>query len=131
MRPMGLHERGLVAPTVSLASLLAGEADQIGGDSTFTLRDYAEAIAGSGFPGIVQAHPRLRYALLDTYIQRIIDRDIPEQGRGVRKPDTLARWLRAYAVASSTTTQAYRDVLSQRGCSTCRPPHCCRPPVRT
>jgi len=111
MRPMGLHERGAVSPTVSLARLLAGEGDQVGGHSAFTLRDYADAITGSGFPAIVAAHPRLRRGLLNAYVQRIIDRDIHERGRDVRRPDTLARWLRAYAAAASTTT-TYSRILA-------------------
>jgi predicted AAA+ superfamily ATPase len=73
--------------------------------------------------------------LLDGYLHRVIDRDFPEQGVVVRRPETLRRWLAAYAAASSTTTNysrildaatagegsqpaktttiAYRDMLSQ------------------
>ena len=84
MRPMGLHERGLVTPSVSLAALLSGMQDEVSGAASFALRDYAEAIVGSGFPGILGAAPRLRNGLLDAYLQRIIDRDLPEQGYEVR-----------------------------------------------
>nr|WP_306786888.1 DUF4143 domain-containing protein [Kocuria sp. cx-455] len=54
--------------------------------------------------------PRVRRAQLDSYIQRIIDRDLPEQGHVVRRPETLRRWLAAYAAAASTTT-AYSKIL--------------------
>lgn len=107
---MGLHERGQTEPTVSLAALLAGTAGKVGGTATYTLADYADAIVDSGFPGIMASPPRLRRALLDAYLRRIVDRDLPEQGYDVRRPETLRRWLAAYAAASSTTT-AYSRLL--------------------
>ena len=103
MRPMGLHERGLVSPTVSVAALLAGTAGAIEGKADFTVRDYADAITSSGLPGVMRSSPRLRRGLLDAYLQRVIDRDLPDLGFGVRRPQTLRRWLAAYAAASSTT----------------------------
>ena len=48
--------------------------------------------------------------MLDAYLQRIIDRDLPDAGFSVRRPETLRRWLNAYAAASSTTT-AYSRLL--------------------
>ncbi|GAB3251785.1 ATP-binding protein [Arthrobacter pigmenti] len=110
MRPMGLHERGGITPTVSLSALLTGTAQEIGGSASFALRDYADAIVDSGFPGIMNEAPRLRRSLLDAYVQRIVDRDLPDQGYYVRRPETLRRWLAAYAAASSTTT-AYSRLL--------------------
>lgn len=109
MRPMGLHERGVVAATVSLASLLDG-AGEVAGETCFGITDYADAIAGSGFPGIMTAAPGVRRRLLDAYLQRVIDRDLPDQGFDVRRPETLRRWMSAYAAASSTTT-AYSRLL--------------------
>lgn len=110
MRPMGLHERRLVVPTVSLSHLLAGGYDDIRGTTDLTVREYAEAIVASGFPGIMSTSGRVRSSLLDAYLLRVIDRDLPDQGYEVRRPDTLRRWLRAYAAASSTTT-AYSRLL--------------------
>lgn len=110
MRPMGLHERGLTAPSVSLSSMLNGEATSIEGHTPFSVRDYAEAISNSGFPGIMNTSARMRRRLLDAYLQRIIDRDLPELGYQVRRPETLRRWLAAYAAATSTTT-AYSRLL--------------------
>ena len=114
MRPMGLHERGTVSPTVSLKSLLAGEQDgrvgDIGGETSFSLGDYAEAIVSSGFPGIMTAPLRLQRSLLDAYLARVIDRDLPDLGYEVRRPEVLRRWLSAYAAASSSTT-AYSRLL--------------------
>nr|WP_240510525.1 DUF4143 domain-containing protein [Corynebacterium hadale] len=107
MRPMGLHERGITQPTVSFASLLRGAA-QPSGQSSFALPDYASAIAGSGFPAITQSPPRAQRAYLDSYLHRIIDRDVPEQGGPARSPVQLRAWLAAYAAATSTTTSYSR-----------------------
>lgn len=110
MRPMALHERGFSTPSVSLAALMGGTHGPVTGETAWILRDYVAAIVSSGFPGIHESPPRLRSAQLDAYTARIIDRDLPEQGLAVRRPETLLRWLRAYAAAASTTT-AYSRIL--------------------
>ncbi|MFE1082690.1 ATP-binding protein [Brevibacterium sediminis] len=110
MRPMGVHERGLTTPTVSLAQLLSGQATSVDGTTTLQLTDYAEAIVSSGFPGIMNSPLRIRRRMIDAYLQRIVDRDLPDLGFTVRRPETLRRWLAAYAAASSTTT-AYSRLL--------------------
>lgn len=135
MRPMSLAERALTEPTVSLGELLTGRRPTVGGGSALSLVDYAEEIVRSGFPAIRQLPPRARRAQLDGYLNRIVERDFPEQGHLVRRPDTLRGWLAAYAAATATTssynaildsatpgetnkpakttTTVYRDVLSQ------------------
>lgn len=123
MRPMALPERGRAAPTVSLARLLEGGRNPVGGDSGYGLTDYADAIVASGFPGIMSAPPRLRRGLLDAYLQRIIDRDLPDHGFAVRRPETLRRWLAAYAAASSTTTSYSRMLDATTGGDGAQPAH--------
>lgn len=135
MRPMILPERGVTSATVSLADLLTGDRPTIDGDTAITLSDYAEQIVASGFPGIRALPARLRQAQLEGYLERIVQRDFPEQGHLVRRPTALRDWLRAYAAATSTTASyttildaatagagdkpakstvlAYRDVLTQ------------------
>ena len=135
MRPMSLAERALAEPTVSLGELLTGRRPAVGGGTALSLVDYAEEIVRSGFPAIRQLPPRARRAQLDGYLNRIVERDFPEQGHLVRRPDTLRGWLSAYAAATATTssynaildaatpgetnkpakttTTVYRDVLSQ------------------
>jgi uncharacterized protein len=135
MRPMSLAERALAEPTVSLGELLTGRRSAVGGGTALSLVDYAEEIVRSGFPAIRQLPPRARRAQLDGYLNRIVERDFPEQGHLVRRPDTLRGWLAAYAAATATTssynaildaatpgetnkpakttTTVYRDVLSQ------------------
>jgi uncharacterized protein len=103
MRPLSLPERGLVAPTVSLAALLAGTRPDVSGSSPLGIADYAEEIVASGFPGIRGMRGRARRAQLDGYLDRIVERDFAEQGRPVRDPAGLRRWMAAYAAATGTT----------------------------
>lgn len=110
MRPMALYERGATEPAVSIGDVVAGTRPRITGSTEVTSADYFAAIESSGFPGIRRQAPRLRRGLLDAYLQRVIDRDLPEHGISVRRPETLRRWLAAYAAASSTTT-SYSRIL--------------------
>ncbi len=134
LRPMALPERGGNAPTVRLADLLDGGATIVG-HTAWGLADYAREICASGLPAVHALPPRRQRAQLDGYLARIVDRDIAEQGVRVRRPETLRRWMAAYAAASSTcasyttildaasagetdkpaktTTMAYRDLLTQ------------------
>ncbi|KAB1642238.1 ATP-binding protein [Gulosibacter chungangensis] len=111
MRPMSLFERGVADPTVSLGSLLQQSDSKIHGTSTFSVSDYFHEIAASGFPGIRGLPERMRLGQLDSYIQRVIDRDLPELGYSVRRPVTLRRWLASYGAASSSTT-SYAKILA-------------------
>jgi hypothetical protein len=104
MRPLSLAERGLDAPTVSLASLLTGTKPAIRGTTLIGLRDYSREVVISGFPGLRRLTGRALRAQLDGYIDRIIDVDFEEQGHIVRRPDMLRRWLTAYSAATGTTT---------------------------
>lgn len=78
MRPMAFHERGQVEPTVSLKDVLSGNAVSVQDTSTFVLADYVKAIVDSGFPGIAYQPEHLRRRLLDSYLARIIDHDLPD-----------------------------------------------------
>lgn len=109
MRPMTLSERGLVVPTVSLARVLSGGADLMG-ESPLGLSDYAEEIVASGFPAIRGLSRRARGFQLDSYLRNAVERDVPEQGLAVRRPEAMMAWLRAYASASSSTA-SYSQIL--------------------
>lgn len=105
MRPMALSERLDLEPTVSLQALLRGGPEAVGGESPLKLADYTEEILRSGFPGIRSLSGRARRVRLDGYVSRIIDREFADElGQPVRRPDTLRRWMMAYAAATSTTT---------------------------
>lgn len=110
MRPMSLAERGLGPWTVSLGGLLRGDRPRIAGRSTVSLAGYVDEIVVSGFPGIRPLDPRARRAQLDGYVQRVVQRDFPEQGLRVRRPDALRGWLTAYAAATATTA-SYNSIL--------------------
>ncbi|MGV0745151.1 ATP-binding protein [Mycolicibacterium sp. XJ870] len=102
MRPMALVERGMADPTVSLRGLLSGEHPDIVGRSAVALPTYTDEILRSGFPGIRDLPERARQIQLDSYVARIVDRELPENGYAVRRPATLMSWLSAYGAATST-----------------------------
>lgn len=115
MRPMTLAERGVVVePTVSLRELLSGRRAPVEGATDFSLSDYSEEIVASGLPGLRDTIGRAQRAQLDGYLSRIAERDVPEQGRPVRNPAALLRWMAAYAAATSTTTsfESIRDAAT-------------------
>lgn len=102
MRPLALSERGN-DPTVSLGRLLTGTREAVAGETDANLRDYTHEICASGFPGIRPLPPLVRQAQLESYVDRVLDRDIVDLGRVVRRPVALRNWLTAYAAATSTT----------------------------
>jgi predicted AAA+ superfamily ATPase len=103
MRPLTLSERGVGVPTVSLADLLTGTRPPLDGATEVRLVDYTAEILAGGFPGMRHSAGRAQRAALDGYLERIIDTDLPEFGASIRRPETLRRWLRAYAAATATT----------------------------
>ena len=104
MRPMSLAERGLGRTTVSLRTLLTAERPPIGGRTSLRLADYAREIVASGLPGVRHQSGRVLRAHLDSYLARIVERDFLDQGHRVRRPETLRRWMTAYAAATATVT---------------------------
>ena len=110
MRPMAFSERGAYHPTVSLRALLTAEATAIRGTSDVDVPTYAEEILRSGFPGIRDLPERARQLQLDSYITRIVERELPESGISVRRPGALRAWLAAYAAATATNA-AYSTIL--------------------
>lgn len=108
LRPLSLAERDLEPPTVSLRQLLSGKKTPVDGETRVPLTQYVEEIVASGFPAIRPLPGRARRAQLEGYIARIVDRDFDEMGRPVRKPETLRRWMTAYAAATSTTATIER-----------------------
>ncbi len=135
MRPLTLSERGVETPTVSLRRMLRGERPAVEGRTDVGLEEYAREIVGSGFPAARGLSAAAREDFLDSYLQRIVERDFDELGRAVRRPATLMRWMNAYAAATAstasletirdaatggegqkpakTTTQPYREILER------------------
>jgi len=110
MRPLTLAERGVAQPSVSLARLLARDASHLAGESDVDLATYMHEIVASGFPAVRATSGRAQRALLDGYLQRIAERDFPDQGIKVRKPAALHAWLRAHAAATATHA-SYNRIL--------------------
>jgi predicted AAA+ superfamily ATPase len=109
LRPMALSERGLQTPAVSLRALLAGGAP-VKGTTKIAVRDYADEILRSGFPGIRDLVPAARDRQLDGYLARIVEKDMPDNGITVRRPAALRAWLRAYAAATASSAD-YTKIL--------------------
>jgi predicted AAA+ superfamily ATPase len=135
LRPLALSER-LQTASVSLSELLEGRRGAVTGATDVALTEYTEEILASGLPGVRPLSGRARRRQLDGYLDRVVDRDIPDEaGVVIRNPAALRRWMTAYAAASSTTatfetvrdaasaghehkpsknaTQAYRDALTR------------------
>lgn len=102
MRPMTLPERGVAAPTVSLERLLTGERDRLVGTTTLGLAAYVDELLRSGLPGSQHLDGRALRQDLTGYLDRIVERDVVDAGRVVRRPAALRAWLRAYAAATAT-----------------------------
>jgi uncharacterized protein len=114
MRPMTLSERGVGTPTVSLRALLEKDRSTIGGQSEVTLEQYAHEIVASGFPAARTLSTQGAEDFLESYASRIVDREFEELGRRVRRPETLRRWMTAYAAATATTAsfETIRDAAT-------------------
>lgn len=110
LRPLSFSERRIQEPTVSLRALLDGAQPPITGTSNVDLSTYTDEILRSGFPGIRDLPERARQLQLDSYVARIVERELPENGVTVRRPSALRAWLAAYAAATATNT-AYSTIL--------------------
>ncbi len=104
MRPLTLPERGASSPTVALVDLLGDAPAPITGAAELGLADYTDEILRSGFPAFQRLTGRALRGQLDGYLDRIVDVDMEEAGRRVRRPATLRAWMRAYAAATATST---------------------------
>ena len=110
MRPFSLVERGCAAAGVALSDLLSGDRPEIAGRTSVTILDYAQEIVKGGLPGLRSVSPRFARVAWDGYLSEILDRDLPELGRVVRRRSMLRAWLRSYAHATATTA-TYTDIL--------------------
>lgn len=116
MRPMSLFESGYSTGDVSLAALLAGEA-QAGTDSGLTVPDLMERIVIGGWPDLLDVDERDARNWLKGYLKQIVEVDIPTFV-GRRDPRTLGRVLASLGrfVAHSPATRAIgSDAGGERG----------------
>lgn len=110
MRPLSIAERGLAVPDVSLRALLAGDRPPLAGTHDVGLPTLVDSLLASGLPAVAASGPRARRALLDGYLDQIVEREFVELGHPVRRPAALRAWLAAYAAATATTT-SYNRIL--------------------
>ena len=104
MRPMALSERGVIEPSVSFRKLLDGHRPTKLKQFKSAPNLYVKEILQSGFPGIRQIkNPIQHQRAIQTYIQLIATRDLPEQGFFLRKPHLFNSWLQAFASMIATT----------------------------
>lgn len=103
MRPLSFAERGLQAPTISLATLW-NRTQEITGQSDVTLRDYADEIVNSGFPAARTEPSAVRLDTIADYVSYAIEHEVFLLSGAERRPTELRAWLRAYAAATSNTT---------------------------
>lgn len=110
LRPLSFSERGVAEPAVSLRELLAGGQPEVTRRSPVDLSTYTDEILCSGFPGIRTLPERARQLQLDSYLSRIVERELPENGVVVRRPGALKAWLAAYGAATATDA-SYAKIL--------------------
>lgn len=110
MRPFTMFEREREQATVSLHALLHETVRKLEGHTDLTVGDYTDEILRSGFPGIRELPSRARNLQLDSYIARIIEKDLPENGVLIRRPAVLRAWLSSYAAATASTA-SYTTIL--------------------
>ncbi|MCL2324026.1 MAG: DUF4143 domain-containing protein [Actinomycetia bacterium] len=111
MRPLSLAERFPQLEKIKLEDCLAGNLpEKLWTESPVTFTQYMQEVVRSGFPDIYNASEKARSLLLDSYIDNIATRDFSAQGIQLRQPETLIRWMRAYAAATGTTT-SYNKML--------------------
>jgi predicted AAA+ superfamily ATPase len=85
-----------------MAMILGGARSPLSGTTDATLQDYVTEIVAGGYPGMRLSSGRAQRAALNGYLDRIVDTDLPELGVEIRHPETLRRWLTAYAAATAT-----------------------------
>ena len=113
MYPLSLAERGVEQPTVSIAEMFSTNAPfqtNISGKTDVGSREYLYEIAASGLPEFRNYSPENRKIAFESYISNILSHDFRQQGIRLRQPETLKRWLKAYAAAISTDA-GYTEIL--------------------
>ena len=113
MYPLSLAERGIEQPSVSIAEMFSASqpfAAKIAGKTDFTYSEYIREIVTSGLPEFRKFSSESRKIAFESYFSNILSHEFRQQGVGIRQPQTLLRWLRAYAAAISTDA-GYAEIL--------------------
>jgi predicted AAA+ superfamily ATPase len=113
MYPLSLAERGIETPTVSLGEMLSAAkpfSAKISGQTDVGFSQYVSEIAASGLPGLRKYSAESRRIAFESYFANILSHEFNQQGIRLRQPETLLRWLKAYAAGVSTDT-GYNEIL--------------------
>jgi len=113
MYPLALSERGIEKPTVSISELFSSAVPftaSISGKTDVTSRDYLYEISASGLPEFRHYTTESRRIAFESFFANILSHDFRQQGIRLRQPETMLRWLRAYAAAVSTDA-GYSEIL--------------------
>ena len=114
LRPMTLFEQGYSPGTVSLATLLDGQAPPAT-TSALDVTDYAERIVVGGWPGLIGRSVSDATRFMDGYVDTIIEHDIDVVSGARRDPRLVRRFLQAYAQVSAHPARLSTIVERARG----------------
>jgi len=113
MYPLSLAERDIEKPTVFISEMFSAEkpfSTAISGKTAVGSREYINEISASGLPAFRNYSPENRKIAFESFFANILSHDFRQQGIRIRQPETLMRWLRAYAAAISTDS-GYTEIL--------------------
>ncbi|MDR0852908.1 MAG: DUF4143 domain-containing protein [Clostridiales Family XIII bacterium] len=113
MYPLSLQERNLETPTVSISEIFASDENfvtPIGGETSVEFDQYISEIVMSGLPAFRAQSEKFRSQAFESFFDNILSHEFEQQGVKIRQPQTLLRWLRAYAAATSTNS-GYEEIL--------------------
>jgi len=113
MFPLSLAERDIEKPTVSISEMFSAPKPftaDISGKTSVGSKEYLYEISASGLPAFRNYSPENRKIAFDSYLDNLSSHDFRQQGIRIRQPETLMRWLRAYAAAVSTDA-GYTEIL--------------------
>jgi predicted AAA+ superfamily ATPase len=113
MYPLSLAERGIEKPTVSIKRIFSAAKPfdiEITGKTDVASIHYISEIAMSGLPEFRRLSSENRKIAFESYFSNILSHEFNQQGIRLRQPETMLRWLRAYAAAVSTDA-GYTEIL--------------------
>ena len=113
MYPLSLSERGIDNPTVSIKDIFASDTPfgvEVKGKSEVTASQYIYEVAASGLPEFRRLTPESRKIAFESYFANLLSHDFNQQGVRLRQPETMLRWLRAFA-AGTATDAGYTEIL--------------------
>ena len=113
MYPLSLAERAIETPTVLLADVFSAPVPcsaLIEGRTEISFQDYIAEIVSSGLPEFRKLSTENRKIAMDSYFKNMLSHEFSQQGIRLRQPETLMRWLRAYASAIATDA-GYTEIL--------------------